>query len=61
MRGYTASGCRDWRPIGANNTKLPSFADRGGDEKPTQAYVKYVEESDSGASCKDVATTKVCE
>jgi hypothetical protein len=47
--------------------------DRGGSEEPiaiakhpgrehpvrTQAYYKYVEESDSVASCKDVATTKV--
>jgi hypothetical protein len=39
---------------------------QGGSEEPTQAYYKYVEESDSDsaaswkeASCKDAATTKV--
>ena len=33
------------------NTNLYSCGDRGGSEEPTQAYYKYVEES-------DVATTK---
>jgi len=33
-------------------TNLHSCGDRGGSEEPTQAYYKYVEES-------DVATTKV--
>jgi hypothetical protein len=29
-----------------HHAKLYSKAHRGGDEKPTQAYIKYVEESD---------------
>ena len=44
-----------------SGTNLHSSGDRGGSEEPTQAYVKYVEECDSAASCKDEETTKVCE
>ena len=37
----------------ADGAKLHSDVDRGGDEKPTQAYHGYVEE-------RDEKTTKVC-
>jgi hypothetical protein len=39
--------------------KLYSKADRGGDEKPTQAYYQYVEERAEDTRKRGTGTTKV--
>jgi hypothetical protein len=55
--GSSEASCKDEEPIAVAIAQHPV----GKHPVGTQAYVKYVEECDSAASCKDEETTKVCE